>query len=85
MRSRNSGPDLLMSAAYAAGFAMAPIDEMSDQTLGDSHAERDLEQASTAVAVVTQQSAREAIASSAGQVTGWIRQRVPLLGRGAPA
>lgn len=85
MRSKKAGPDLLTTAAYAAGFAMAPIDEMSDQALPAMTEEHEVEQASTAVALVAPQSTRNALANSAGQVTGWIRQRVPLLGRGAPA
>ncbi len=86
MRSKNAGPDLLVAAAYAAGFSMAPIDEVGDDLEAATSELLEAESTSTAVAVVKPaHSARELITGSAGQVTGWIRQRVPLLGRGAPA
>ena len=86
VRLKNAGPDLLMAAAYAAGFSMAPIDEVGDDLEAATSEFLEAESTSTAVAVVNSApSARDMIAGSAVQVTGWIRQRVPLLGRGAPA
>lgn len=84
MRAKRIGTDSLAAAAYAAGFAMAPIDEVGDLWAEPTDETLEVSSAATAVAVA-HPSPREVLTSTAGQVSVWIRQRVPLLGGGAPA
>lgn len=89
MKAKPVGMDALVVAARAAGYAMAPADDASLDPQLDAIAQpqespaADAPTASRAVAIVTGH--RDAASGVAQSVTTWVRDRLPGIGRRAPA
>lgn len=88
MKAKPVGIEALVVAARAAGYAMAPADDANLDPQLDAIAQpqeptSDAPTTSRAVAIVT--GPRDAASGVAQSVTTWVRDRLPGIGRRAPA